>query len=192
MKTNATRKLWWLSAFDFAQLHQSPIRSIILEWSPLGVNMNDGPMGWASVRPSGPGAFELQSEMSHQMLVKSPWLPLACFESSFWKLLLRAHYLFNTCWCVLHWKPRKCFSSLHWCKWPLLQSLGCVILPEHFLHHQFCFADSKETGNISVNAGWGKTLPLLWQPWRTESKLLEKVRSHKYLWGWNNSRTQPI
>lgn len=52
------------------QAQQTPIRIMVLDWSLLGVIMNDGlcPAGWA---------FETEGEMTHQTLVTASWPPLA-------------------------------------------------------------------------------------------------------------------
>ena len=46
------------------------------------------------------------------------------------------------------------------------QRFGWFILSEHFLHHQFCFAeddravDSKQAGNVFINVGQENKFPL--------------------------------
>ncbi len=63
-------------------------------------------------------------------------------------------------------KQPKCFSALHWWKKLLQQRPECVILSEHFLHHQFCLAedggitDPKKAGNVLVNVGQENKFPI--------------------------------
>ena len=94
-------QLWWVSVIDpdSVQPQRTPVRILILDCSFLGVIINDRPAERASAQSarSLPHTFEMRREMTHQTLVTASWLPLVCSEHS-WKLLWRAHDLFNTCW----------------------------------------------------------------------------------------------
>ena len=133
-------QLWWVSVIDpdSVQPQRTPVRILILDCSFLGVIINDRPAERASAQSarSLPHTFEMRREMTHQTLVTASWLPLVCSEHS-WKLLWRAHDLFNTCWCIFHKNSLNASVPFTGGKGLLQQRFWCVILSEHF--HSFNF-----------------------------------------------------